>query len=268
MSYLSLPYQEQSYFGTVAGRFIVLSGIFLVLLSSLGPNPGLIIPSWIVLFFLFKWFATDNFPPVILIALLYQWIQVSIKAIYSTVTLTDFYLLHEFPENIGLSYILSTAALLIFAFGIFSVTKRISFSKENLRGLAESYSTKKLFIFYFLFLIFSNLLLALRHVIPGLFQLIVSISFLKWAIFFILFYTVYTRGENKKILWGLILLEFLSGFVSYFASFKDIILIVVICYLTVNLITASKLMRFSFAGVLILGIALFWTSVKGDYRYF
>lgn len=265
---LSNPYRDNTLFYLTAKKVIIGSGILLAIISTAGPNPGLIIPSWIVLFLLFKWFAVDDFPPVILIGLLYQWFQVSVKAIFGTVTFTSFDKLSEFPGQLTEAYLLSCLALLVFGFGIYITVKKIRFVRSDLFKIVEFYSIKNLFILYLIFFLISGIFYGLRHTVPGIFQFIVAIVYLKWSILFLLFYTSYQKNEGKFFLWIIVIFEFLSGFISYFASFKDIIFIVLICLLSIIPLTQIRILKYSILGIALLAIGLFWTAIKPDYREF
>lgn len=262
------PYRVKSQFFFTAKKVIIGSGVFLTALSLIGPNPGLIIPSWLVLFFLFKWFAVDDFPPVLLIGLLYQWMQISIKAIYSTLTFTPFKNLSQFPAQLSEAYVLSCIALFLFAFGIYLLVRNTKLDEVDFLNHLEHLSVKRLLLFYLLFFIASGVLYSLRQTIPGIFQFVVAVVYLKWSILFLLFYTSYHKNEGKLSLWLVIILEFLSGFISYFASFKDIVFMVVICLLAVIPLTQTRVLKFSILGIALIFVGLFWTAIKPEYRYF
>lgn len=98
VSKTNYPYWGNSVFFEQVKTPLFIAALVLIGLSTMGATPFLVVPSLVVLFFLVKWFGTDNYPPVILIALSYQWSQVSIKVIYSTITFQPVLELAEFPN--------------------------------------------------------------------------------------------------------------------------------------------------------------------------
>ena len=266
VSKTNYPYWGNSVFFEQVKTPLFIAALVLIGLSTMGATPFLVVPSLVVLFFLVKWFGTDNYPPVILIALSYQWSQVSIKVIYSTITFQPVLELAEFPNQFILAYLLSSLGLLVLGFGIRLKIREIAFSQKKIDAIMLSINVRKALINYLLFSLIAVLLYKFRFVVPGLFQAIVALGYIKWALFFVVFYVSYKQKKQLKLLKLVILIEFISGFASFFADFKTIFFIAVISFLAVGKISKKNFIQLTVAFTLILGIALIWTSVKLEYR--
>ncbi len=260
------PYDEEKQFFKIASPFILGFGVLSSFLSLVGTGSLLVLPSFVVLYFLFRWFATDDYPPVLLMALLYQWIQISIKPIVASFTFTSLESLAEFPDHIVDAYLLSLLSLFTMSFAIYTMVKKISFVPDYVESHLTDLKAKKILVAYLLFNILATGLYGLRFSIPGLFQGIVALGYIKWAMFFFAFYTAFKKGENRFLLNTIIFLEFVAGFASFFADFKTIVFMVAICYLSVSRIKPKQIIYLTIGMFFIVNIGVIWTAVKFDYR--
>ncbi|WP_047551030.1 hypothetical protein [Psychroserpens sp. Hel_I_66] len=262
------PYNGSNLFFKRLIPYIIVFGIVLITFSALGNADFLAIPSVVVLFFLCKWFATDHYPPVLLIAFAYQWLQVSVKVIYATLTFKTLQDVAEFPNEIVQAYLLSCLALLLLGYGVFSMLKEIKIYPNRILQYLLSLDTKKTLIAYLLFSVFATVLYGLRFTIPGLFQGIVALGYIKWTLFFFMFYSALKQNQYRSILYLIIFFEFISGFASYFADFKTIVFMVIISYLALYQIRHKQFFILAIAFVVFGYVGVIWTSIKFDYREF
>lgn len=260
------PYNGKSDFFKRLLPYIVLFGIALMVFSMMGVADFVALPSVFLLFFICKWFATDKYPPVIFIAFAFQWLQISIKAIYATFTLQSLKDVAEFPNQIVSAYLLSCLALLVFGYGIFSSLKKIAFSPSGISYYLDSLDTKKILIAYLGFSVFSVALYGFRFSVPGLFQGIVALGYIKWTLFFFMFYSALRQDKYRLLLYAIIFFEFISGFASYFADFKTVVFMTVIAYLALYKIGHMKFLFLGIAFVAFGYLGVIWTSIKMDYR--
>lgn len=268
VSTLIYPFKKSKILFKGLNSIILIFGLFLLLFSILGEEPFLIVPSFVLLFLLVKWFAKEKYPAVIFFALLFQWIQISVKVLFATVTFQSLERLTDFPNQIVNAYLLSCLALFFVAIGIKQMLDKISYSEENIGAFLNSLNLKKALWGYLLFSIFATALNGLRFSLPGLFQAIVALGYVKWVLFFIVFYASYSQKKYLKLLWLIILIEFISGFVSYFSDFSAIIFMTLISYLVVNKIRGKGIVKLIFTLVFLIYVGLVWTAVKMDYRVY
>jgi len=94
-----------------------------------------------------------------------------------------------------------------------------------------------------------------------------SASGLKSAGLFILAYWCFSTGRNLNVLVVVFGCEILIGMTGFFAGFKNSILTLVIAALVARpKLGAGALVPAAGAGMLLIGIAIFWSAVKNDYR--
>jgi hypothetical protein len=128
---------------------------------------------------------------------------------------------------------------------------------------------KNLLIFYFIMSFIFPVLSAISVNNASLQQFFMALAVLKdfTLILFAFYYSFYK--ENRSIIVFIFLFEFLLGFVSYFSSFKDVILYIIIVAITLtNGISFKRVLYLSPIFVFVIYLMSFWSFVKGDYREF
>ncbi|MBN1250748.1 MAG: hypothetical protein JXR51_10810 [Bacteroidales bacterium] len=231
-----------------------------------------IFAAFFVLILIFILFWQENKPLIILAAMLYQWLSISIGYIYLVFTNVEHKdLLRRYffaIDNIQTAYWLSIIALIFFSIGIKLALINYKL-KQISTELVDKYDTLKVIIFYVLFDLLTGILHnAIRYTIPGLSEPILYFSYLKWAIFFIMIYISFTKNEYRLLVFIIIVIEVIIGFTGYFSSFKDIMIIFPIAYLSFNKLKLKQTLVITFIAIIIFNIGVVWTYVKGDYRVF
>lgn len=247
----------------------------LVFLTLIGAIPVSFSPSILyylvvmsLLLYLSYFYLQSVFSVGIFMALFYQWIQISIKVLFSITSGNQIEELTPYPAHIYSALYLSTFALLFLSEGMRIKLKKVRYSTVELNNIINQYNTKRIIATYIVFNIVINALSALRFITPGLFQVISILSYFKWSLFVIMMILV-TR--KKELLLPFIMIsgfEFISGFISFFANFRGVIIYTLIGALTLTTITKRHLFIYGFAGFLIYIVAIIWTEIKMDYREF
>lgn len=102
---------------------------------------------------------------------------------------------------------------------------------------------------------------------PGITQLIYAIVIIKWVMFIVLGCRVLSRNEGHTLLLVAIAVEFISGFLGFFASFKEVLLmLLVIMQCMRRKWQMSHLIAATAAFGLLVTASLLWTAVKQPYR--
>lgn len=241
-------------------KFIIRVGVICTILSIFGPNPFLCIPAFITLYSIVHFLYRSRYYTALLFAFIYQWVQVSVKVLYGTLTFTSLQSLTVYPEKITTAYLLSCTGLILITFSIGMVLKKQRFNDSMIRTLVLRCNFRNILIAYFLIGLISGFLPR------GLAEFAVQLAAFKWALFYLLFLLCYEQKRNKWILVALTLFEFILGFASFFASWKDVIFYVIICYLTVKKIDKKQIITGAIAGCIVVFFALVWTGVKTQYR--
>lgn len=247
----------------------------LIILTIVGTIPAMFSPSFpeyivvmLLLIYLSYYYLQSVFSVGIFVALLYQWIQVSIKVLWSITTGDSLDELTQYPDNISSALFLSAISLFVLSEGMRSKLKKIRFDITELNDVISQYSTKRVLVLYLVFNVIMNLLFTLRFTIPGLFQAIAILSYFKWSLFIIMMILVIQKREMTLPFIILVGFEFLSSLVSFFASFRGIILYLIIGSLTLNKVSKRQLFTYGSAAILIYMFAIIWTDIKMDYRAF
>ena len=152
---------------------------------------------------------------------------------------------------------------------IYFQNKLPSLSWTKLKSEAEKFSIDKTFNCYLISFFATNFLSSIAFAFGGYTQIILSLVKIKWIFFLLFGYQSLLKNEKRKLFYFFILFEFITGFYSFFSEFKTVIYFVFI--LLLGLVEVINLKKVIYGGILaaLLGLfALFWTGVKGQYRFF
>lgn len=243
----------------------------LFLLSFLTENTFATLFSICVIPFFFALYRRGEFP-VLFIAVIFQWIAITIKVFYYDLKGWDFDYGHIFPAGIYDALTLSLIGLLFFIIGMWFPLRNLPVVKmEEIEKDISTISEPKLLLGYlgytFLVTVFGSLFLSFGGLAQGIYILIQF----KWCLYLLLFYVVF-RKENSPYrlqLIFIIILELGLGFASYFSSFKEVIVFSFIGFIaTAKRISIPKLASLGIVAFFVFQIGIVWTAVKGDYRKF
>lgn len=208
-------------------------------------------------------------PPVLVFVLLIQWLQIT-----TTVFLAEAngLMLEEFsggPETES-AVRLSLAGLLALALGIrlaIAVKPSSSAQPVDVADEVATCSLTRLFVAYIAAYLAAIALRSVLFAVPQLTQIIVAAINVRWALAFVVAFTVLRRRERYDLLVVMLLLEVVTGAYSYFSSFNRI-------FFTLLVVMPIAAIRFSgrlrvAAVLVVLTVALFsvaWSAIKPDYR--
>lgn len=244
--------------------FFLLSAV-LVFFSA---QPILVIYSLAILFILYKLFWTEGQPKIIFIGLVYFWASVVIKIFYADFT-NQLYEDLSISNKIVETTFIAQLALLVFALGIFITTKNATKNIYISYTETFNYSTNKVLIFYAAMTVGSTALYGILFVYPGFSQLFNALIFMKTGLLFLLIHTVYAQKKQMWLIFAIVGTEILLSFVSFFSSFKEILITVaiVLSFYPIKLSVKQYVRNL----VLVVGtiyLMLIWQTIKGDYRFF
>lgn len=239
---------------------ISVAGVFATIISLFGPNPLLCVPAFISLYFIIDFLFLSKYLTGFLLAFVYQWTQVSIKVIYACLSFKNVLELTQYPEHFISCYLLCSFGLILIVYAISIFLRQLDFDENTIEEVIESVNLKNLFISYFAIGVISSLFPA------SLNQLAIQLAAFKWGLFYIIFLRLYHSPRGKWIIIGLIILEFILGFASYFSSWKDVIFYATLSLLSVTKLTPRKIVGLCIGAVALLYLGLLWTGVKGEYR--
>lgn len=144
-----------------------------------------------------------------------------------------------------------------------------SLSLNSLKKEAQKLSTGKTFNCYLAAYFIASFLGTVLFMFAGLAQLVISLVKIKWLFFLLFGYQSILKKERRNTFYLFILIEFLSGFFSFFSDFKTVIYALVILFLSLmQIINIKKVMYGGIIAALLLLFALVWTGIKTQYRSF
>jgi len=243
----------------------------LFLLSFLTTNPLLTVASIAVVPF-FLLLIRKNELPVLFVAMVYQWIAITIKVFFANFKGFDFLYYHEFPVHIFEALFLSLIGIVTIILGIWLVNRTNKYiTDERLSELIGNININKLLLIYGLYSLIVTLIGNTFLTFGGLAQITYVLLQFKWSFYLLLFIVVFNSNDKRYILflWLLIIGEVVLGFASYFSSFKDVLIFTFIGIL-------ATLKRFSFKKTAILllfasmvfRLGVIWTAIKPEFRMY
>jgi hypothetical protein len=219
-----------------------------------------------VLFLIWALLSMAEGPPVLALALTYQWMQVTIGLFYSTLTGEELDAMYQTDWQrmmlIGLGWVTCLAVAMFY--GIVLTRRRITPSPD---APVRAVSAKILYIAYGASLLLTGVVQELAWKYPMFTQAILAITFTHLGLLFVLT----RRFTRPRLQWEklamLMAIEVAVGFTGYFAGFREPIVMGGIAILEV--FDRRDLRHWVFAGVLavVLGLSsLIWMSVRGQLR--
>jgi hypothetical protein len=219
-----------------------------------------------VLLLIWALFASVEGPPVLALALTYQWMQVTIGIFYSVVTGEELEAMVKTDWQrmvlIGLGWI--TCIAVAMAYGIVLTRRRIAPPPD---APVHAVSSKILYIAYIASLLLTGVIQEVAWQYPMFTQAILAITFTHLGLLFVLT----RRFTRPRFQWeklaALMAIEIAVGFTGYFAGFREPIVMGAIAVLEV--FDRRDLRHWAFAlalGVVLAASSIVWISVRGELR--
>lgn len=148
-------------------------------------------------------------------------------------------------------------------------SKLPSLSRERLKTEAKKLSTGNTLNCYLAAFFITSFLISIAFLFGGFTQIIFSLVKIKWFFFLLFGYQCLLKNEKTKIFYFFVVLEFVSGFYSFFSEFKTVIYFFVV--LLLGLLEVINLKKIIYGGIIACCLGLFalvWTKIKGEYRSF
>lgn len=255
-----------------ARKALILFGILLGGLGALASTaPTVVAASGLALITIIALLWRSKAPPILLLPPVYQWSEVSlppISTIWLGVPLQSLSMRGADLEDAAYYGLIGVVML---AFGL---RLAVQFGKTgpilgSLRSEAEFLSFKGVSRAAFTLIALGYLFGAAADFAGPTRELFNSASELKTAGFFILAYWCLSRRQNLSVLAAVFGFEILIGMTGFFAEFKNSVLALIIAAIIARP-KFSKQGIFPTVGavVLLIGLAIFWSAVKVEYRAF
>jgi hypothetical protein len=219
-----------------------------------------------VLLLIWALLGSGEGPPVLALALTYQWMQVTIGMFYSTLTGVELEALYTTNWQrmvlIGLAWVTCLAVAIFY--GIVLTRRRVNPPGD---APVRALSDKIVWGAYAASLLLTGVIQELAWNYPLFTQAILAITFSHLGLLFVLTRRFTRPTFQWQKLAGLMMLEVAIGFTGYFAGFREPVIMVAIAVFEV--FDRRDVRHWAFAAVLagILAFSsLIWISVRGQLR--
>lgn len=241
--------------------------LFFLLLSQLFFVNGMYLVACVAVFYIgFYNLQQPHKPGIFTLIFIYHFLQI-IAGVWLSVYLDDDINFRS-PFGGSATIINLIGLVIMFAPIIYYHHKLPQLSRLQLLQHANELSINKSFYAYIAAFFIASTLQGLRFMFEGFTEVIVSIVIFKWVFFLLFAFQSILKNKRRKELYFFIGFEFVSG-IGFFSEFKTVMFYLLVIYLTLlRKITIKQVSIWAGIGVFTLSIALFWTTVKNDYRSF
>lgn len=244
---------------------VLLLAIFGLVLAAATRNP-LYLMCCLVTFYGLIYILWRKFRPGILVfAFLMQWTQVITYVLWMDDLGMD---IDRLSPHAGIAILMACLGLLAMAATLSYRLKDLPTpSLDQLIAQAKLIDEKKILILYLVSTFFLGGLGFAFGNNPGLFQILTTISTLKWVFFLVYGYVAWINKKNRLTLMLIILFEFGTGLYSYFSTFKTVIFFTIILAFTfIRHVSFKQVIIGLLAATVLFFLLLTWTAIKSDYR--
>jgi hypothetical protein len=246
----------------------------LIVVVSLSLLFSLLADDWIagvaicILWALWHYLRPIEGPPVLSIALTFQWIQVTSGIFYYAITgfrLPPMYLSdYRLMVLIGLGCILSL--LLGIKLGLRIHQRFSKFDEEKHRPL-QAISQRNLPLFYIASIALTGSASAFAWTIPQLTQAILVLTYIRFALLFLIFRRLVK--PQLRLTWIVLILlgEVILGATGYFAGFREALIMAALALLEVfDQYKIRHWITIFILAFIVFITGMIWTDIKGAYR--
>ncbi len=241
----------------IAAYFIIMSNQPLLMATAIFSYYGMA-----------RLFWRDGEPKIIFLGITLFWLTISIKLFYAVFSGVEYESLSN-ASNIVTTTYFALFAFVVFCWGMYAATKKVR--EATFVDVHEDFGYK----FHravWVFVGSSAAVFVLKgfvFFIRGLDQLVYALIDLKTGFIFMLLYFTFTRRYTYTLVAGLLTMEIIFSFFSFFASFKDILLTTLLVLATPRIrLTMKSFFLYSLLAIVTLFLVMKWQAVKGDYRAF
>lgn len=243
-----------------------LIALFCIFVCIPAANTALSFYACFVLLAILKclWFRFQ--PAVFLFGMLFQWAQSSLRIFQANIA-GEHMAVFDGSNNADTAAYTALSSTLIVTLILAKFIKDNKWDSLHILSQLSTVLIKKVFWAH-VAIFFIMPLLAFAKV-GGLSQIIVSLESVKWMVFTILAMSVFLQKNHYSLLFLSFSGELIMGFTGYFSGFKTVVFFSIIALLSVTpRITFGRFLVTGVMTALVLGLSLFWTGIKGDYRNF
>jgi len=252
--------------------FVAVALLFMLIYALFRSEDTILLLEGVLVFiFVYKLTWRRDEPPIIFFALISQFIQVVSILFSGVLNQSKISAVTEYPFHIYTAFHYSLYSIAFLALGYFLATSNFKFEYRLPQFLEDikEYNNLKLLGIYVALILFLPTLQSLATATGAFRQPIYKLLEIKWAMLFILFSSAFLLRINVWLFGTVLLFEILMSFTGYFSNFKEIILMVVISYLTYFYrLSLKQYFWITVVGFIMVATSIIWQYTKTDYRNF
>lgn len=246
--------------------FYVALGLLFIAPFSQDPlafAAGAIVP-WVIL----QLIVRPGMPVAVAYLLLWQWLQIFSRVLQSIVdgeSLAN----GLYGPNVARAYWYMLASLVVMAVAFRFVLGRARPPTLQERTAHYEWRPVDFFMMYVAFLFIAVGCRLAAMYIPALDQPLDAFGRVKIVLLFMLFATVLTTGRGHNVMWAAAGLELVLGFSGLLSDFKGVFIYLALAALAARVKIKGTTVAVALVSMaFLMYLALFWTSVKAEYREF
>lgn len=244
--------------------------LILVVLGFYSADTQMFMFGTAVFLFFYTFFFNIQVPPVMMFLFFFQWFFNMGQLIYGVSGGYPLSKSFDPGDTIETVYYLGMIGTAMFFLGVLVFYRRIKvYSFEAFRQAALQFNVQKLLVVFLATYPVLGAALSAVWLFPGLTQPLVMLLYFKWSLFFLLFICVFMHNKYKPVLFAIIMFEFLMGFASFWATFKDVVYVSFIAY-WILYFKGNVIVRWTLPAIILLMVYIgsIWSVIKQDYRAF
>jgi hypothetical protein len=205
--------------------------------------------------------------PVLLLPVLIQFTEVALKPVTAALTDVPLQDLSEFGSNLQPAGLFGLAGVIALVLGL-QIGTRVS--RAPIKDVLIPWPFQRILAGALAAIVAGHAFEIVAWNFGGARQIILALGGIKWAGLFVLTYSVLSIGRGRWWLTAVVGVELVLGMTGFFSDFRMVLFVL----LTAAIASAQEKLRISsiftlaLGGVLMLLLAVFWSSIKIDYRDF
>jgi hypothetical protein len=208
-------------------------------------------------------------PPVLLFCCGLQWLQVTTVLHYANFAGADLvsaYGGNELQMAVGLGLV----GLLALAFGArLGIGRLPAETAQRADQEALRIPVPLTFVWFIASFGLSSICKVVSDAVPAVAQALVAVVTIKWALLYLVCMSAIQQRRHYAFLWAAIGVEFFTGVLGYFSTFKSgFFLLIVVALASRHLWNARRVLLAITVSLLLVVSSIVWSAIKEDYREF
>jgi hypothetical protein len=242
-------------------------GVLTVAAVTASSSPLIVLISGGVCIFIFALLWRVDEPPILLIPAVAQFVAIALKPLTTAFTNGSLQDLSEFGGELEPAALFGLAGIAVLVLGL-RIGAGTAPARSNHRVI-DDWSFNSIFALAMGAIVLGHALDFVAAKYAGLQQIMLSLSGIKWAGLFVLAYWTLCRRRDLRWLVVVVLIEIVMGMTGFFAGFRLVLFVLLGAAIAAHTsLGARGIILLTMGAVLTIVLAVFWSSIKEDYRQF